>query len=140
MGGGGGVGGSDGSDSSSGGGGSFNFFLFSSKHKPFILYNFKPYEEWSSNLFVFINCEKYSCAKVFQFISSAWWWRKWSVWTFFLIAKERPLAVVITTQGENCKRDFCKNFCNDFTILLPRNTRKQKQKNITHNIVMMGMF
>ena len=71
MGGGGGVGGSDVSDSSSGGGGgSFNFFLFSSKHQAYTFITLNN-EEWSSNLFVFINCEKYSCAKVFQFISSA---------------------------------------------------------------------
>ena len=139
MGGGGGVGGSDGSDSSSGGGGgSFNFFLFSSKHKPFILYNFKQWRMIQQSICLYKLWKIFLC-KSFSIYIICRVWRKWSVWTFFLIAKERPLAVVITTQGENCKRDFCKNFCNDFTIL-PRNTRKQKQKNITHNIVMMGMF
>ena len=139
MGGGGGVGGRDGSDSSSGGGGSFNFFLFSSKHKPFILYNFKQNEEWSSNLFVFINCEKYSCAKVFQFISSAGCGENEAYEPFFLSRRKGHLQSLSLHKERTAKDIFCKNFCNDFTIL-PRNTRKQKQKNITHNIVMMGMF
>ena len=108
--GGGGVGGRDVSDSSSGGGGgSFNFFLFSSKHQAYTFITLNN-EEWSSNLFVFINCEKYSCAKVFQFISSAGCGENEAYEPFFLSRRKGHLQSLSLHKERTAKDIFLQEF------------------------------
>ena len=68
------------------------------------------HEEWSSNLFVFINCEKYSCAKVFQFISSAWCGENEAYEPFFLSRRKGHLQSLSLHKERTAKEIFATIF------------------------------